>query len=130
MGVVQTHPHRRIYKEKKKPKLPSVCALCKKEFNKTPQLKYCSKECRVTSRVMEDVKLLALDELDTTTRIRYERVAKAQGYTTTTNVNGKQQKIGQLPTTMIKKETVLSVKTLCHWVNVFIAQTNVIKNSS
>ena len=49
MGVVQTHPHRRIYKEKKKLKLPSVCALCKKEFNKTPQLKYCSKECRVTA---------------------------------------------------------------------------------
>ena len=45
---------------------------------------------------MEDVKLLALDELDTTTRIRYERVAKAQGYTTTTNVNGKQQKIGDV----------------------------------
>jgi hypothetical protein len=48
------------------------------------------------NRVMEDVKLLALDELDTTTRIRYERVAKAQGYTTTTNVNGKQQKIGDV----------------------------------
>jgi predicted nucleic acid-binding Zn ribbon protein len=47
MGVVEIYPHRRIYKEKKKPKLPSVCALCKKEFNKTPQLKYCSTECRV-----------------------------------------------------------------------------------
>ena len=49
MGVVEIYPHRRIYKEKKKPKLPSVCAFCKKEFNKTPQLKYCSKECRATA---------------------------------------------------------------------------------
>jgi len=49
MGVVEIYPHRRTYKEKKKPKLPSVCAFCKKEFNKTPQLKYCSKECRVAA---------------------------------------------------------------------------------
>ena len=48
------------------------------------------------NRVMEDVKLLALDELDVTTRMRYERIAKAQGYVTTINVNGKQQKIGDI----------------------------------
>lgn len=48
------------------------------------------------NRVMEDVKLLALDELDVTTRMRYERIAKAQGYITTINVNGKQQKIGDI----------------------------------
>jgi hypothetical protein len=48
------------------------------------------------NRVMEDVKLLALDQLDLTTRMRYERVAKAQGYVTTVNVNGKQQKVGDI----------------------------------
>ena len=48
------------------------------------------------NRVMEDVKLLALDQLDLTTRMRYERVAKAQGYVTTVNVDGKQQKIGDI----------------------------------
>ena len=45
---------------------------------------------------MEDVKLLALDQLDLTTRMRYERVAKAQGYVTTVNVDGKQQKVGDI----------------------------------
>ena len=49
LKVVEDSPRRKQYKEKKKPKLPSVCALCKKEFNKTTQLKYCSKECRVTA---------------------------------------------------------------------------------
>ena len=48
------------------------------------------------NRVMEDVKLLALDQLDLTTRMRYERVAKAQGYVTTVNVDGKQQKVGDI----------------------------------
>lgn len=48
------------------------------------------------NRVMEDVKLLALDQLDLTTRMRYERLAKAQGYVTTVNVNGKQQKVGDI----------------------------------
>ena len=48
------------------------------------------------NRVMEDVKLLALDQLDVTTRMRYEKIAKAQGYITTINVNGKQQKIGDI----------------------------------
>jgi len=48
------------------------------------------------NRVMEDVKLLALDELDVTTRIRYERIAKTQGYVTTVTINGKQQKIGDI----------------------------------
>ena len=48
------------------------------------------------NRVMEDVKLLALDQLDETTRMRYEKIAKAQGYITTINVNGKQQKIGDI----------------------------------
>ena len=46
LQVVENSPRRTKYKEEKQPKLPSVCALCKKEFNKTPQLKYCSKECR------------------------------------------------------------------------------------
>ena len=46
MGVVQIHPHRRTYKEKKK---PQICALCKKEFDLPQQLKYCSKECRVAA---------------------------------------------------------------------------------
>lgn len=48
------------------------------------------------NRVMEDVKLLALDELDVTTRIRYQRIAKAQGYVTTVNIDGKQKKIGDI----------------------------------
>ena len=49
LKVVEDSPRRTKYKEKKKPKLPSVCALCKKEFNKTTQLKYCSKECRTAA---------------------------------------------------------------------------------
>ena len=49
LKVVEDSPRRKQYKEKKKPKLPSVCALCKKEFNKTTQLKYCSKECRTAA---------------------------------------------------------------------------------
>ena len=48
------------------------------------------------NRVMEDVKLLTLDELDVTTRTRYQRIAKAQGYVTTVTQNGKQQKIGDI----------------------------------
>ena len=35
-------------KPKPKPKI-GTCALCKKEFNKITQLKYCSKECRVAA---------------------------------------------------------------------------------
>ena len=46
MGVVEIYPHRRTYKEKKK---PQICALCKKEFDLPQQLKYCSKECRVAA---------------------------------------------------------------------------------
>ena len=49
LQVVEDSPRRTKYKEERKPKLPSVCALCKKEFNKTTQLKYCSKECRVAA---------------------------------------------------------------------------------
>ena len=49
LQVVEDSPRRTKYKEERKPKLPSVCALCKKEFNKTTQLKYCSKECRTAA---------------------------------------------------------------------------------
>jgi predicted nucleic acid-binding Zn ribbon protein len=49
LQVVEDSPRRTKYKEERKPKLPSVCALCKKEFNKITQLKYCSKECRVAA---------------------------------------------------------------------------------
>ena len=49
LQVVEDSPRRTKYKEERKPKLPSVCALCKKEFNKTTQLKYCSKECRAAA---------------------------------------------------------------------------------
>ncbi|BAR14074.1 hypothetical protein [uncultured Mediterranean phage uvMED] len=48
------------------------------------------------NRVMEDVKLLALDELDITTRTRYEKIAKANGFITTVTIDGKQQKIGDI----------------------------------
>jgi len=48
------------------------------------------------NRVMEDVKLLALGELDITTRRRYEKIAKANGYITTVTQNDKQQKIGDI----------------------------------
>ena len=48
------------------------------------------------NRVMEDVKLLALGELDITTRRRYEKIAKANGYITNVTQNGKQQKIGDI----------------------------------
>jgi nucleoid DNA-binding protein len=48
------------------------------------------------NRVMEDVKLLALGELDVTTRRRYEKIAKANGYITNVTQNGKQQKIGDI----------------------------------
>ncbi len=48
------------------------------------------------NRVMEDVKLLALDELDITTRTRYEKIAKANGFITTITRDGKEQKIGDI----------------------------------
>ena len=48
------------------------------------------------NRVMEDVKLLTLDKLDATTRIRYEKIAKAQGYVTTVIVDDKKQTIGDI----------------------------------
>lgn len=48
------------------------------------------------NRVTEDVKLLAQGELDVTTRTRYEKIAKANGYITTITQDGKQQKIGDI----------------------------------
>ena len=48
------------------------------------------------NRVMEDVKLLTLGELDVTTRTRYEKIAKANGFITTVTIDGKQQKIGDI----------------------------------
>ena len=48
------------------------------------------------NRVMEDVKLLTLGELDVTTRTRYEKIAKANGFTTNITIDGKEQKIGDI----------------------------------
>ena len=43
LAVVNAHPRRKRYKEKKP---PQICALCKKEFEGLRQRKYCSPECR------------------------------------------------------------------------------------
>jgi len=48
------------------------------------------------NRVIEDAKLLTQGELDQLTIRRYERIAKANGYTTVITRDGKKQKIGDV----------------------------------
>lgn len=48
------------------------------------------------NRVLEDAKLLTQGELDQLTIQRYEKVAKANGYTTTVTRDGKKRKIGDI----------------------------------
>ena len=48
------------------------------------------------NRVVKDAKLLSQGELDVNTRLRYEKIAKAQGYVTKITENGKQKTIGDV----------------------------------
>jgi len=48
------------------------------------------------NRVVKDAKLLSQGELDANTRLRYEKIAKAQGYVTKITENGKQKTIGDI----------------------------------